>query len=386
MEPIYARAMSRADPAFARATDSRIDVTGLFASKLGHAQAANLLARELEMGGFVVNPVDATAAVNADMEIAPPPTAAAASQLGVLVLNPEAMVHAFNRLGASRLPERRRIGYWVWELERAPARWRRLAGHVVHEIWAPSAFAAEALRAAFDQPVRVVPHASALAPLQLSAARRTAARAALDVGEDVFVAATSFAFTSSVARKNPDAAIAAFSAAFAGREDALLMIRCIQGRRFPGALTALKARVAAAGASVRLIEDGGIESMHDLYAACDAYISLHRSEGFGLNLAEAMLAERAVIATGWSGNLDFMDGDCAMLIPPRALVPVHDPQGVYKQRGARWAEPDMEAAIVALRALKDDPARRAALAAKGAAHARAVLSGGAAAQALRTPP
>ena len=69
-------------------------------------------------------------------------------------------------------------------------------------------------------------------------------------------------------------------------------------------------------------------------------LSLHRSEGFGLVPAEAMLLGRAVVATGWSGNMDFMDADSAALVGYR-LVPARDPRGVFEAPGADWAEPDL---------------------------------------------
>jgi glycosyltransferase involved in cell wall biosynthesis len=106
--------------------------------------------------------------------------------------------------------------------------------------------------------------------------------------------------------------------------------------------------------------------LHALTAAADIVLSLHRSEGFGLVLAEAMLLRRPVIATGWSGNMAFMDAHCAALVDYR-LVPARDPRQVYA--GASWAEPDHEAAVAQLRRLADDSAERVALGARGEAAA-----------------
>ena len=101
----------------------------------------------------------------------------------------------------------------------------------------------------------------------------------------------------------------------------------------------MQAAAARAGANVRLVlhdENAGFEEMESLYAAADAYISLHRAEGFGLNLAEAMLRGLPVVATNWSGNVDFMDEDCAIMIPA-SLRSVRDPQGIYASSAGRWA-------------------------------------------------
>jgi glycosyltransferase involved in cell wall biosynthesis len=85
-----------------------------------------------------------------------------------------------------------------------------------------------------------------------------------------------------------------------------------------------------------------------------------------------MLLGRPVVATGWSGNMDFMDADSAVLVP-FTLVPARDPRGVLEVPGAVWAEPDVGVAAEALRRLADDPVARAALGARGQATARAAL-------------
>jgi glycosyltransferase involved in cell wall biosynthesis len=90
-----------------------------------------------------------------------------------------------------------------------------------------------------------------------------------------------------------------------------------------------------------------------LIASADVLISLHRAEGFGLAPAEAMALGRPVIATGWSGNLDFMDEGNSILIPARQ-VPVSDPQGIYTYKGETWAEPDLDSAADALIRLRGD--------------------------------
>lgn len=358
---------------------------GLFNSGLGHATAAHLCAVELERAGIRIGRIDATRAVRAGSS-ALPSDGDFEGDL-IVLLNPQTMVHALHALGSGILCERRVIGYWVWELSRAPDDWRRLCDPLVHEIWAPSQFAADALTATFERPVRVVPHPSALAPPpEPTQERRRRGRGIVGVSMESFVALTSFSTTSSIERKNPLAAIRAFDAAFAGDSNAHLIVRCINAERYPAAAKRLKRAVSTARSNVHLIgEGGGVEDLFDLYAACDVYISLHRSEGFGLNLAEAMLCGRPVIATGWSGNMDFMNEDCAALAPPLRLTSVRDPQQIYRQSDLVWAEPDEAAAAAHLRRLAAEPDARSQLGAAGAAYARARLSGGTAAEALRTP-
>lgn len=110
----------------------------------------------------------------------------------------------------------------------------------------------------------------------------------------------------------------------------------------------------------RTITDAELSALLD---NSDIVLSPHRSEGFGLHLAEAMAMGKCVVATGWSGNLEFMNDDSAVLLPYR-LVPVLDPTGVYAPaEGAMWAEPDIEEGARLLRVLAADPDKRKLLAA-----------------------
>jgi glycosyltransferase involved in cell wall biosynthesis len=118
---------------------------------------------------------------------------------------------------------------------------------------------------------------------------------------------------------------------------------------------------AAAAPNVRVL-DRALDR-RDLWAlvlAADCFVSTHRSEGFGFGIAEAMRAARPVVATGWSGNMDFMRGEGAVALP-YDLVPARDPQRTYDLPGAVWAEPRVPDAAAALAALAGDPARRAAM-------------------------
>jgi glycosyltransferase involved in cell wall biosynthesis len=180
----------------------------------------------------------------------------------------------------------------------------------------------------------------------------------------------SFNLASSMARKNPMAAIAAFRAAFGDRPDRILLMKVGHPHHFPTEFAKLAA--AATGPNIRL-ETWNLSTAdnHALIAAADIVLSLHRSEGFGLVPAEAMLLGKPVIATAWSGNIDFMDADSAALVGYR-LVPARDPRGTYDIADAVWAEPDVAEAVAHLQRLADDAAARRELGARArlAAHAR----------------
>ncbi len=294
----------------------------------------------------------------------------------VLHINPPLLPLAMLRLGRAVLRHRRIIGYWAWELPVVPQDWR--AGlPFVHEVWAPSRFTAAALDPLLPGRVRVVPH-----PLAITPPTAQPDRPGFALPPDVVTVLVSFNLASSFERKNPLAAIAAFRAAFANRNDRLLLLKVGYPEHFPADLARLR---QAIGASPNMRLDSGTLSpcrSRALIASADIVLSLHRSEGFGLVPAEAMLLGKPVIATGWSGNMDFMDATCAAPLGYR-LVPVADPRGVYDIPGAEWAEPDLDEAVVQLRRLADDPALRAEIGLRGRAVALARLTAEPLAAALR---
>ena len=382
LEPALAARLPRARPGLRTPADAAT-LVGPLALPGSFGTVGRLLALELRAAGVRVSLRDVSAALGEAVEVGDvPPEAGPGDGAAVLVMNPGTAVQALSRGHRDLVRDRRVVGYWVYELERPPRSWRVGRG-LVHEVWTSSQFSAQAARAAFDVPVVVVPHPCALQPPDRPTPElRRAGRALLAAGPEGFIAFQSFALGSSLERKNPFAAIRAFTDAFAGAPGARLVLRVAGGDRWPAELVRL--RTALTPQVVLLHRPRGLAELTQLYAACDVYVSLHRSEGFGLNLAEASLSDRAVLATGWSGNLDFMTAGSAALVPHR-LVPVADPQGVYDGHGARWAEPDHDAAVEQLRRLRADPDERAALAARGAAHVRQTLSGGMAARVLRDP-
>jgi glycosyltransferase involved in cell wall biosynthesis len=200
-------------------------------------------------------------------------------------------------------------------------------------------------------PIRVLPH-----PVRAWGARPD--RAAFDLPEDRVVVLVAFDVRSGFARKNPVAAVRAFRKARAqAREAALLVCKVTGVEGAPALVAALRAEIGE-DPDIRLMTDWLTSAqMRCLIASADIVLSLHRSEGFGLLPAQAMAKGKAVVATGWSANLDYMTPDNAALVD-YTLVPVEDPQGLYG--GGHWAEADVADAAARLAALiTDAPARRA---------------------------
>lgn len=340
-------------------------VAGFHGSVLGIGEAARAFAGALRLAGAEVVEWDISALfgheVRLDCAAAKQPPAQAASL--VVFLNPHELVQLVAMAGAEPFRGRFCAGVWFWELEQVPESWRSAMGYV-DEVWAGSRFVAEAVRrrAPASLPVRVLP---------CPVGRREASpdRAAFGLPEDKVVVLTAFDVRSGFDRKNPMAAVRAFR--LANRDGKAVMVCKATGvEGAPEQVAALKAEIGGAG-DVRLMTDWltGAE-MSALIASADILLSLHRSEGFGLLPAQAMALGKAVVATGWSANLDFMTPGNSMLVDC-ALVPVEDSQGLY--HGGRWADPDVQDAAAKLAILIGDPARRQQLGAQAAKDVAAAL-------------
>ncbi len=337
-----------------------VTLAGEMARISGLGEAARLLRAGLAMAGADRGPT--TLGLLRPPHPAPPHDAAI-----ILHVNAPVIPLMLARAPRDFLRGRRVIGFWNWELARLPKDWR-IGARYVHEIWTPSAFTKAALETMFSCPIRLVPYP--LAALPLPPARSD--RAAFDLPQDAVITTVIAHLGASFARKNPLGAIAAHRRAFAGRPDRILVLKLAGGAAFPADLARIKVEIGGTP-NIRLIDEVWEGSrIHGLIATSDILLSLHRAEGFGLVPAAAMLRGIPVIATGWSGNLQFMDAASAALTPYR-LVPVADARGNYTAPGAIWAEPDIEAAAALLRGLADDPARRAALGEAGRDYAQAAL-------------
>lgn len=283
---------------------------------------------------------------------------------GALIVHASApfMAYALARCGKDAVAGKRVIGLWHWELERLPREWA--AGcDLVHELWVPSRFCAAAMATRFRGPIRIVPHAVdvSMAPPPRQGEQRP------------FTVVTVFNMASGFERKNPLATIQAFIAAFGADPGALLVVKTMNGAVWPAGMAALHA-AAEAHANIRIVEETMSRAdVLGLVAGADAVSSLHRSEGFGLLAAEAMLLGRPVLATDWSATAEFVTAQNGIPIPYR-LIPAIDPQRTYHFPDLHWADADIAAAAAGLQRLRADPAAAAALGQAGRATAEALFS------------
>jgi glycosyltransferase involved in cell wall biosynthesis len=245
-------------------------------------------------------------------------------------------------LGRAFVRHKRIVAHWFWELPEVPKDWLA-AIPFIHEIWVNTRFVRDAVQPiARGRPVHVVPYPLALeAPPPPGESNRA------------FTALVVLNIASSFARKNPCAAIAAFRMAFGNDPSTRLIVKYMNAFAWPDGVRLMEQ--AAAGADNIELTGGVFDQaeMHALYHQADVVISPHRSEGLGLVIAEAMLRGLPVIATDWSGSVDFLTHDIGIPVS-YDLVPVIDPQGNYAGAGMRWAEIRVDEVAAALQELRAD--------------------------------
>jgi glycosyltransferase involved in cell wall biosynthesis len=377
-EPLLAKLLERrttAAPAVRQGSsaegDASVRVVGYLEDGLGLGEAARSYVRSLTAAGVDVESVSVPAPIDRSTDSGRPRSRRKVSwdagsvgtrdpAVEIVCMNPPELLRAA-QAGTARPDGSYRIGVWAWELDTMPADWAA-AFPLVDELWVYSDYVAEALRPNAPVPVNVAPLAVDLPP---------SLPVAPESGEP-FTFLFVFDLFSSVERKNPLGLIAAYRSAFEPGDGARLLLKTSGGADRPDQLERI--RLAAGGRDdVEIVDEFVSEAERDaLIAGCDCYVSLHRAEGFGLTLAEAMAAARPVVATAFSGNLDFMTDDTAYLVGWR-LATVQAGSELYPE-GARWAEPDVEQAAGLLRAVYDDPAAARARGVAAREHVAKVLS------------
>jgi glycosyltransferase involved in cell wall biosynthesis len=242
------------------------------------------------------------------------------------------------------------IAYFAWELPEFPDGWVPNFDYY-DEIWCPSDFTSAAITMKSPVPVLTMPHAIEFELPDGAPARH---RLRFNLPADEFLFLTLFDFNSYSARKNPRAVIDAFrQSALAGAGAALVLkVQNVTGNEAD--LAALQASVRDLPGTVLLTETLSRSDIYALEAACDCFVSLHRSEGFGLAVAESMLLGKPVIATDWSGTSEFVTPDNACPVRAR-LVTLEQNHGPYA-KGSTWADPDPAHAAEQMRRLFADRA------------------------------
>ena len=291
----------------------------------------------------------------------------------LICVNADMLPVVATALGPGFFAGRHSTGLWFWEVSHFPEQWRQSFDYV-DEVWVASEHIGEALRSVSSTPVHTirVPVVPA-EPEQLS-------RAELGLPEG-FCFLFVFDYRSVFRRKNPLGIVEAFCRAFEPGSGPSLVIKSICGDEFQAEREALAAAVGDRP-EIHLIEATVAPAIKDaMIASCDCYVSLHRSEGLGLTMAEAMYFGKPVIATAYSGNLDFMTEENSYLVP-HTLVEIGPDADPYPAEH-EWAEPDLERASALLRQVFENQEAAALRGRRGADDIRRTHSPQAAGEALK---
>jgi glycosyltransferase involved in cell wall biosynthesis len=330
-------------------------VAGYLRAELGLGEAARLAidvigTTDIASGTYVYG------VTRSRQEHPAPVTVMGASDLdtNLVWINPDQLAEFACTMGPAYFDGRYTVGNWAWETDRLPG---ELAARsdLVDEIWVPSEFTRAAVTASVpDKPVFAFPH-----PIITPAIDHAHTRDDLGMPPG-FVFLFAFDFLSTIARKNPLGLIEAFRRAFRPCEGTHLVLKSINASL--RVLDAERLRLAAEDRPDIVLIDRCVGSgeLSAMIAMSDCYVSLHRAEGFGLTIAEAIALGKPVIATGYSGNLEFMDDETGYLVPYE-MTTVGPGAAPYYADG-RWAEPDLDAAAGTMRRVvecRDEALRKA---------------------------
>ena len=247
------------------------------------------------------------------------------------------------QLGKEKWDKHYNIAFWLWEMQEFPREWVPMISQL-DEIWTPAEFVSNAVRKVTNKPVYTIPY-SVEAPYD-----KNCDRAFFHLPEDKFLFLMLFDSNSITERKNPMGVIQAFRKAFPDEDDSVgLIVKIGNARNYE--IEEIKS--ALNGYNIYFVE-GMLDKkvVNSLIRCADVYVSLHRAEGFGLVLAEAMLLKTATIATNYSANTEFQDNSSACLVD-YTLVPVGKDIYPYKKE-YMWAEPDINQASNYMRKLYTD--------------------------------
>ena len=394
-------AQSRARPAASAQTTKDllwgVNLIGYAFGQLGIGEDLRMTARALKAAGVplaIVNVAPGRHIPQSDLSLKAwvlPKGQAGPYRINLFCMTALETGRFYAEQGLSQFEARYNIGYWPWELAKWPDAWK-LAHPLVDQVWVSTNHIADALRPAFDGPIHVMPLVVEPEPHSqrwraLDHRKRIRRKHRLPLSAHLFCFA--FDLNSSMHRKNPQACVAAFLRAFPlgglARGQVGLVIKTHAPQARNPAWEQLKA-LAAQDDRIHIIE-GTLPrpDLMALYAACDVFVSLHRAEGFGRGLAEALQLGLHLITTDYSGNTDFCHrpefvGQISRV--PYRLVRVRKGQYPYAD-GQYWASPNLAAAARAMRACLQSPTLASEVPARGWPCFSARLLGGLYAKRLR---
>lgn len=277
--------------------------------------------------------------------------------VNIFHINGDMTKEAAGHFGGRATRGKYNIGFWHWELPEYPHTYCR-GFDVVQEVWAPSTFVMDSISMKSKVPVVRIPHGIEVSvPPGMN-------RDSLGLPHDRFLFCAMSDTQSYQKRKNPLGAVDAFKRAFDANDPHVgLVIKVNNADSRPAEMNALRGAIGGHSNIYIIDRTFSREEVNGLLNSIDGFISLHRSEGFGLPLAEAMYLGKPAVGTNWSGNTDFMNpgNSCAVNYK---LVEVGEYWGPYEAHQI-WAEPDIDHAVQCLRRLVEHPEWRSMIAEAG---------------------
>lgn len=324
-----------------------INLCGFIKGDFGLGESMRILARILEHTGIpytIIEIQDAGLHTFTNIEFEDKISNEFRYSTNIFAYNPDCFEDIAREFDKNIFKGRKNIGYWAWEMPEFPEGWEKSFSYF-DEIWTCSDFTTQSILQKATIPVHTVPYA--IQPQKDDLLTRDS----FGLPENKFIFLLTYDTRSISERKNPMAAVKAFCKAFDGHSDACLLIKMNTplGWSGDGELDA----ISNSNENIIMVERQMSKSeINSLISLCDAYLSLHRSEGFGLGPAEAMAFGKPVILTNFGGNTQYMrDGACCPV--PYQLIEVEKNFGIYK-KGMHWADPDINAAAEYMKKLVND--------------------------------
>lgn len=341
--------ISEGKEAFVRETyPDGINLIGLLRAQMGLGQSSRLLADMIENSKYPLSLYDfklgSALMSSEDHTLDDKITDELKYNINLIHINPDEMKLLYTRMDAAAWKKRYNIAFWLWELEEIPESWKTYFP-LLDEIWTPSEFISQSLRKVTDLPVTTIPYC-VKAPTESQYTRTY-----FKLPEDKFLFLAMYDSNSTRERKNPMGVIRAFKKAFSPDDKNVGLVLKVNNAREED-MTLLKGMLKDYDNIYYVTEIMSKVEVNSLIKAADVFVSLHRAEGFGLVMAEAMLNGTPVIATNWSSNTEFMNENVACMVDYK-FTKLENDCPPYK-KGAVWADPDVCQAAAFMKKLYSD--------------------------------
>ncbi|KHL92679.1 glycosyl transferase family 1 [Paenibacillus sp. IHB B 3415] len=326
-----------------------VNLVGYSRAEMGIGESCRIAAKSINAAGIpfgMINFTGTNSARMSDTTWMHKETEEPEFNLNVFHINAEQMIEIYAHYGNSIFKDRYNIGFWHWELPDFPDEWKE-SFNLVDEIWAPSTFVVDSIAMKSPVPVVKIPHS-----IEVSIADKRD-RSYFGLPEHAFLFLSMYDLKSYQERKNPQASIKAFQLAFESDDMSVgLVIKVNSAEQGSKELEELHQLIGVYKNIYLVDKTLSRNDTNALISVTDSYVSLHRSEGFGLGLAEAMFLGKPVIGTNWSSNTDFMNHNNSCLVD-YSLIRLNHDHGPYKAYQT-WADPSVEHASRYMRRLCDD--------------------------------